>query len=176
MMIGAMFFGLILVLCLAYFIFIKAWKQEVVAFKIIGFVLVGLLLLTVLCAPVCMMMHRNKGMGCCDGNGNGTFNKKVLIRGAGGPGGANMFYLNGNPMPGGCPMANDEKMNVVITTDEKNLPEMKPGEKVTTAFEMPIWQRAVDMMKGNDANIKSFVDKVKTNPDLLKKLKDALAK
>lgn len=174
MMIGAMFFGLILVLCLAYFIFIKAWKQEVVAFKIIGFVLVGLLILTVLCAPVCMMMHGKKGMGmdCCDGNGN--FNKKMLIRGAG-AGGPNMMWFNGNATPGGCPMMNDEKVDVVITTDDKALPA-KPGEKITTTFEMPIWERAVDMMKGNDANIKTFVDKVKANPDLLKKLKDALAK
>ena len=172
MMIGAMFFGLILVLCLAYFIFIKAWKQEVIALKIVGFVLVGLLILTVLCAPVCMMMCRNKGgMACCDGNG--TFNKKILVRGAG-VGGPNMMWFNGNA--GECPVMTDGKADVLITTDGKAAPELKSGDKTTTTFQMPIWERAVDLMKGNDANIKAFADKVKANPDLLGKLKDALAK
>lgn len=175
MMIGAMFFGLVLVLCLAYFIFIKAWKQEVVAFKIIGFVLVGLLVLSVLCAPICMMMGKcrtgNKGcdMGRCGGIG-----KKVCIMGEMPPGGPNMMWQQGG-MPGGCPMMGG-MTNAMPTTPAK---EVKPGEKMTEsapAFEMPIWQRAVELMKGNDGNIKSFADKVKADADLLKKLKDALNK
>lgn len=192
MMIGGMFIGLILVLCLAYFIFIKAWKQEVAAFKIIGFVLVGLLILTVLCAPVCMMMggkcrDNNKGCGgsmdCGMGNG-----RKVTIRsgqgqGCCGIGGPNMMWFNGNgPQAGGCPMmGGNEKVDVIITNpNDKANPQAgtntKPGDKVTTAFEMPIWQNAVNFMKGNDANIKTFADKVKADPELLKKLKDALNK
>jgi hypothetical protein len=171
MMIGAMFFGLVLVLCLAYFIFIKAWKQENVAFKVIGFVLVGLLILSVLCAPVCMLMSKNGMGGCCPG---GNFNKKVLFRGEMPPGGPNMMWFKGN-MPGGCPMMGGQA-DFLIKTDEKVVTEGKPGEVVTKGFEMPIWQRAVELMDGNDANIKSFTDKVKANPDLLKKLKDALAK
>lgn len=202
MMIGGMFIGLILVLCLAYFIFIKAWKQEIVAFKIIGFVLVGLLILTVLCAPVCMMMggrcgNNNKGcVGSMDcGMGNG---RKVTIRtgqesGCCGIGGPNMMWFNGNgPQAGGCPMMDNGRVDITVTnpngtgmnppttSTDKNNPQAgtstKPGDKVTTTFEMPIWQRTVEFLKGNDANIKTFVDKVKTDPDLLKKLKDALSK
>lgn len=197
MMIGTMFIGLILILCLAYFIFVKAWKQEVVAFKIIGFVLVGLLVLTVLCAPVCMMMGkgRNVGDGCCSvgvgfgcGQGNG---RKVTIRSGqesgccGGFGGPNMMWFNGNvPQAGGCPALNNGRTDITIGNPNSNNTKVptspsttvKPGESTTNTFEMPIWQRTVEFMKGNDANIKTFVDKVKTDPDLLKKLKDALNK
>ena len=170
-----MFFGLILILCLAYFIFIKAWKQDVMALKIIGFVLVGLLLLTALCAPVCMMMGkcRKGGNDCCSGD---NFNKKFTIRTNDGPGGPNMMYFGGKAMPGECPMMGDEKMNVTITTDEKVTPELKSGTVTIKPFDMPLWQNAVNMMKGNDSNIKAFVDKVKAEPELLKKLKDALNK
>lgn len=175
MMIGAMFFGLILVLCLAYFIFIKAWKQEVVAFKVIGFVLAGLLVLSVLCAPVCMMMGKCKtGSKGCDMGGCGGFGKKEIFRCEMPAGGPNMMWHQSG-MPGGCPMMGGQK-DVIISTTTTPAMDAKPGEKVTTTFEMPIWQRAVELMKGNDGNIKSFADKVKADADLLKKLKDALNK
>ena len=172
-MIGAMFVGLILILCLAYFIFVKAWKQDVMALKIIGFVLVGLLLLTALCAPVCMMVRCRNG-GCKGGSCNTT--KKFMIRDGQFPGQPNMMYFHNKGMSGECPMMDDSRMDVTITTDGKANPEIKSGTMTVKPFDMPLWQNAVNMMKGNDSNIKAFVDKVKAEPELLKKLKDALNK
>ncbi|NTU61671.1 MAG: hypothetical protein HGA95_05060, partial [Caldiserica bacterium] len=102
-------------------------------------------------------IRTGEGPGCC-----------------GGPNGMMMFNGQG-PAAGVCPMMGDDKVDVIITNPE-DVTKSKPSEKVTTTFEMPIWQRTVEFMKGNDANIKTFVDKVKADPELLKKLKEALNK
>jgi hypothetical protein len=109
-------------------------------------------------------------MSCGPG---GKFDKRVFHKNVP-PGGPDMMYFR-DFGPGGCPMMGG-MADFTIAAPTTPATEAKPGEMVVKPFEMPIWQRAVEMMSGNDANIKSFTDKVKANPDLLKKLKDALNK
>ncbi len=180
MHIGAMVLGGLLILALAWFIFIKASKLENLTMRVIGFVIAGLLALVVIAGPWFAMGARYGG-GAGIGGGMGGMSSPMMS--GGGMAGGMMGGSSGGAMSGGmsCPMMSSggmgamdpgQKMDPNMISIQGNIMNGKNGAMVS----YPMIDGMRDNLMKSDFFVQEFAKSVVSKPDFYAKLKAQLEK
>lgn len=183
MYIGAMVLGGLLILALAWFIFIKASKLENLTMRVIGFVIAGLLALVIIAGPWFAMGARYGG-GAGIGGGMGGMSSPMMSGGgmAGGMMGG-MGGSSGGAMSGGmsCPMMSSGGMGA-MGSGQKMDPNMIPIQgtimngKNGAMVSYPMIDGMRDNLMKSDFFVQEFAKSVVSKPDFYAKLKAQLEK
>lgn len=184
MYIGAMVLGGLLILALAWFIFLKAGKLENQTMKVIGLVIAGLLVLVIIAGPWFAMGRMNGGSGM--GGGMGGMSCPMMSGGgmSGGMGGGMMGGMGGGSGGMSCPMMSSGgmggmgAMGSVQKMDQNMIPIQgtvmngKNGAMVS----YPMIDGMRDNLMKSDFFVSEFAKSVVSKPDFHAKLKAQLEK
>lgn len=180
MFIGGMILGAVLILALAWFIFIFAGKQERQSVKVIGYIIVGLLVAVVVFGPMLGSHVMNKG-----GMGGGMSCPMMSGGGMGGmSGGMKMGgSSSGGMMSGGmsCPMMSGGGMggmSMPANTNKDMIPMqgMIMNGKDGAMLKVPMIDNMRDEMMKSDFFVEAFAKSAMEKPEFLAKLKAQIAK
>lgn len=178
MYIGAMVLGGLIILALAWFIFLKAGKLENQTMKVIGFVIAGLLVLVIVAGPWFAMGRMNGGSGM------GGMSCPMMSGGgmSGGMGGGMMGGMGGGGSGGmSCPMMSSGGMGA-MGSGQKMDPNMIPIQgtimngKNGAMVSYPMIDGMRDNLMKSDFFVSEFAKSVVSKPDFYAKLKAQLEK
>lgn len=175
MVLGVMFVGIILLLAVAYLIYIKAVKQENMAMKVIGFIIAGLLLCAVVFGPMYVgFMHGNNGGGMMSGGMMGGAPGGMMSGMMGGAPGASSGGMSCPMMSGGgmAGMGSGQKMDPNMISIQGTVMNGKNG----AMLKIPMIDNMRDEMMKSDFFIEQFAKSAVEKPDFVAKLKAQIAK
>ena len=173
MYIGGMILGAVLILALAWFIFIFAGKQEKNSVKVIGYIITALLVAVVVFGPVVGGYMHGSGSGM----GGGMMSGGMMS------GGMSMGGSSGGGMMSGgmsCPMMSGgmSGMGTTKKTDTNMIPMqgMIMNGKDGAMLKVPMIDNMRDEMMQSDFFIEAFAKSAMEKPEFLAKLKAQIAK
>lgn len=176
MFIGGMILGAVLIMALAWFIFIFAGKQERQSVKVVGYIIVGLLVAVVMFGPM-LGSHMSKGkmggggMSCPMMSGGGMGGMKMGGSGSGGmmSGGMSCPMMSGGGM-GGMDMSKNMDKDMIP------LQGMIMNGKHGAMLKVPMIDNMRDEMMKSDFFVEAFAKSAMEKPEFLAKLKAQIAK
>jgi hypothetical protein len=169
MFIGGMVLGVVLVLALAWFIFIYAGKQENQSMKVIGYIIVALLVAVVIFGPMAAGYFHGFGGGA------GASEKKCSMM-SGGSGGGMMSGGMSCPMMSGAAGGGHSGAAAAEDPNAIQLHGIISNDKKGATLRVPMIDKMRDDMMKSDFFVEAFAKSAMEKPEFLAKLKAQITK
>lgn len=167
MFIGGMVLGAVLILALAWFMFIYAGKQENQSMKVLGYIIVALLVAVVIFGPMAAGFMSGKG---------GSGGKSCPMMSGGGMGGSGGAMMSGGMS---CPMMSGGHTPAAPAADDPNAIQLHgviTNDKKGATLKVPMIDKMRDDMMKSDFFVEAFAKSAMEKPEFLAKLKAQITK